>query len=191
MPSRPSRGGRRLPSRRAVCAAGLALLLPAQAPAEDAELRHFEVQRGEDGLLLSFAIGYELPRSVEDALLKGVPLHFVARAELWRSRWYWRDRRVALAERIWRLAFQPLTRKYRVSFGGLNQGFDSLEEALAATRRVQQWKIAEAGQVEADTPHYLEFSYRLDTSLLPRPMQIGVGGQPEWSLRVERQQRLE
>ncbi len=178
-------------SRRRLCGSAAALWLVAPLHAQEAELRQFDVQRGEEGVTLSFAIAYELPRSVEDALLKGVPLYFVARAELWHSRWYWRDRRVAVAERVWRLAFQPLTRKYRVSFGGLNQNFDLLGEALASTRRITDWKVAEPGQIEAGVAHYLQFSYRLDTSLLPRPLQIGIGGQPDWSLRLERSHRLE
>jgi hypothetical protein len=33
---------------------------------------------------------------------------------------------VIRATRTWRLAYQPLTRKYRVTFGGLNQNYDSL-----------------------------------------------------------------
>ena len=180
-----------LPWRRRTWLLALLALASGALSAADPELTHFEVTRGDDGLALGFTATFELPRGVEEALHKGVPLYFVARAELLRLRWYWRDRRVASVERVWRLAYQPLTRKYRVSFGGLNQGFDALDEALANVRRVSHWKIAEANQIEADAPHALEFSYRLDTSLLPRPMQIGIGGQPEWNLRLDRVQRIE
>ena len=34
---------------------------------------------------------------------------------------------------------------------------------------------------------YVEFSYRLDTTQLPSPMQIGLGGQPDWVIRIERE----
>ena len=162
----------------------------ARAQAQPAELSSFELAR-DDGLQLSFAVQFELPRGVEEALQKGVPLYFVAQAEVFRSRWYWRDKRVAVAERTWRLAFQPLSRKYRVSFGGLNQGFDSLPDALVAVRRVAGWRVAEAGVLEAGSAHYIEFSYRLDTSLLPRPLQIGLGGQADWNLQVEKIVRLD
>jgi hypothetical protein len=56
-------------------------------------------------------------------------------------------------------------------------------------RRVSGWKIAEASQID-DGGHYVEFTYRLDTTLLPRPMQIGIGGQPEWTLLVEKTERF-
>ena len=169
-------------------ALGLAVVLAAWAPSAQSaslELRDVEVQRGEDGLVLGFGARFELPRSVEDALLKGVPLHFMAEAKTYRSRWYWRDQRVAKATRTWRLAYQPLTRHYRVTFGSLNQNYESLTDALAALQRVARWKIADASQLEPGERHYVELVYRLDTSELPRPFQIGIGGQADWDLSAE------
>jgi hypothetical protein len=168
----------------------LALLALLPARADGPEFMEFNVSRTGEGVFLDFALRFDLPRNVEDALQKGVPLYFVAQAEVFQPRWYWRDRRIARATRVWRLAFQPLTRKYRVTFGGLNQSYDTLADALASVRRVADWKIVEEGQIEEDERHYVEFSYRLDTTLLPRPMQIGIGGQPEWTLVLERDQRF-
>ncbi len=180
------------------CASVLLLLafasawLPAAATAQTTpEVQSFEVTRGDEGVLVAFSLNFELPRAVEEAAYKGVPLYFVAQVELVRERWYWRDKRISLAERTWRLAFQPLSRKFRVSFGGLNQSYDSLADALVAVRRVSSWRIADAGAVDDGGGHYLEFSYRLDTSLLPRPLQIGLGGQADWNLRVEKYLRVD
>ena len=163
---------------------------PASAETQAPELSQFAVTRSDDGLLLDFAVRFDLPRSVEDALLKGVPLYFVADADLFRERWYWRDQRVNRVTRTWRLAYQPLTRTYRVSFGGLNQSFDSLTDAIASVRRMSRWKLGEPAQIEDGEHYYVEFSYKLDTTLLPRPMQIGIGGQPDWSLQLEKTQRV-
>ncbi len=142
-------------------------------------------------MLLSYVADFELPRSVEDALHRGVPLHFEAHAEVLQSRWYWRDKRVARATLNWRLTYQPLTRNYRLGTGGLNQNFDTLAEALESLRRRTRWKIAEAAQIEDDGHFYVEFAFGLNTSLLPRPMQIGIGGETAWTLSVERTQRLD
>jgi hypothetical protein len=163
---------------------------PLPARGESVELQVFNIERTEEGVLLSFTANFELPRSVEDALIRGVPLYFEAEANVLQSRWYWRDKRVAHATRSWRLTYQPLTRMYRVGTGGLNQNFETLPEALDSLRRSSRWKIAEPGQLEEDARNYVVFSYRLDTSLLPRPMQIGIGGEAAWSLSVERTQRL-
>lgn len=167
--------------------AALAFALPATGAADTPiELTELQVQRSNEGLLLDFTTRYELPRAVEEALHKGVPLHFVAEAELFRYRWYWRDRRVARAQRTWRLSWQPLTQDYRVAFGALAQSYATLGEALSALRGSGRWQIAEPLARDDERSYYVEFSYRLDTSLLPRPLQIGLGGQPEWQLAVER-----
>ena len=171
----------------------LLVLVLAWQPAWAGEpgLRQFELQRSEEGLLLSYAADFDLPRGAEEALNKAVPLYFVAEADVFRDRWYWRDKRVAGASRTWRVVFQPLTFTYRVSFGGLSQSYGSRAEALDAIRRGLHWKIAEPGQIEDGGRHYVEFSFRLDTSQLPRPMQIGIGGQPDWTLQIDRVQRFD
>lgn len=167
---------------------GLCMAAPARAA--ESELTHFELANNEDGALLSYAVNIELPHAVDDALSKAVPLFFVAEAAIFRERWYWRDLRVAHAVRTWRIVFQPLTSTYRVTFAGRSQNYSTRDEAFAAISRGARWKIAEPGQVDVANSHYLEFSYRLDTSLLPRPMQIGIDGQPDWALAVQRHQRI-
>ena len=163
----------------------------ASAVAAEAELAPFEVSREEDGVFLNYAVDFELGKGPEDALLKAVPLFFVAETEIFRDRWYWRDRRVAHTVRVWKIVLQPLTSTYRVTtVGGLGQNYPTRAEAIAAISRSTRWKIAEPGQLEDGAHHYLEFNYRLDTSLLPRPMQIGISGQPDWALQVKRTQRI-
>ncbi len=173
-------------------AACMWLLLPMalQARGTDVELTKFEVTQTEEGVWLNYVADFELSRSVDDALNKAVPLFFVAEASVFRQRWYWADRRVAHALRIWRIVYQPLTSTYRVTFGGLSQNYDSRAEALTAISRGVRWKIAEAGQLEAGSSHYVEFSFRLDTSMLPRPMQIGIEGQADWALSVDHKQPI-
>jgi hypothetical protein len=169
----------------------VALLAGAPARAQAVELTTFDADRGEQGLTLDFAVRVALPHPVEEALLRGVPLYFVADARVYRARWYWRDERVARAIKTWRLSYQPLTSTWRVSQGGLHQSYPTLAEALVPLSRSTHWKVADAGQIEADERHYLEFKWSLDTSQLPRPMQIGIGGQADWQLGVERTLRLE
>jgi len=187
--NRPAGWGQRWLARLACLLASVVLLI-APVRAAGPELSGFEVAPSDEGVLLSFVVNFELPRSVDDALSKAVPLFFVAEAEVFRSRWYWRDQRVAHAVRVWKIVYQPLTSTYRVTFGGLSQNYASRDEAFAAISRGSRWKVAEAGQIDDNSHHYLEFNYRLDTSLLPRPMQIGIGGQPEWTLLVEKFQRF-
>ena len=172
-------------------AGGFLLAGAPDARASAAELVAFDLTRDEDGVYLGYAVEFELGRAVDDALVKSVPLFFVAEAEIFRERWYWRDYRVTRAVRTWRIVYQPLTSTYRVTtIGGLSQTYATRAEAIASFSRVSRWKIAEPGQLEEGGHHYVEFQFRLDTSQLPRPMQIGIGGEPDWQLSVKRTLRI-
>lgn len=164
----------------------LALLGAPIATAQPLELVQLDVLNTEQGLLIDFDTRFELPTGVEEALQKGVALHFSAEAQLLEKRWYWRDRRVALAQRSWRIAYQPLTFSYRVNFGGLGQTYPTLAEALRTVQRSTSWRIADPIAAGDSGRYYVEFSYQLDRDQLPRPLQIGVSSSPEWNLQVER-----
>jgi hypothetical protein len=171
---------------------GAALFGASPVQAQGVELTSLKVQRQDGGLTLDFSANVVLPRVVDDALQRGVPLYFAVDATVYRHRWYWRDERVSHAGRSWRLSYQPLSDSWRVTLvGGLAQTYGSLSEALVALSSLGRWKIADASQLDADSRYYVEFNYRLDTSQLPRPMQFGIGGQPEWSLGVERTLKLD
>lgn len=164
----------------------LGLLGVPAATAQPLELVQLDVLNTEQGLLIDFDTRFELPTGVEEALQKGVALHFSAEAQLLEKRWYWRDRRVALAQRTWRIAYQPLTFSYRVNFGGLGQTYPTLAEALRTVQRSTSWRIADPIAAGDSGRYYVEFSYQLDRDQLPRPLQIGVSSAPEWNLQVER-----
>ena len=167
-----------------------------------AEINQLRVERADDGLYLSASVNFELSPVVEDALMKGIPLFFVVEADIYRDRWYWTDPRVASVARTVRLAYQPLTRRWRINIAPglisssaglratLNQNYETLAEAVSAIQRVARWKIAENSEVAADASHRLEFNFRLDLSQLPRPFQIGMAGQSEWNISAQVRERL-
>lgn len=156
-----------------------------QAPGETLSLVGLTASRSEEGVILAFDLRLNLPRPVEEALVKGVPLHFIAEAELLRNRWYWTDRSVARVQRNWRLAWQPLTRNWRVSFGGLHQLYATLPEALAVMSRNSRWRITDAQAIDDDARYSVVFSWRLDSSQLPRPLQFGLGDN-DWDIGIQR-----
>jgi len=171
--------------------AALAMVASIAVLRAEPEIASFDLVSNEEGLLLSYNINMELSRSVDEALSKAVPLFFVAEADVFRSRFYWRDQRISQAVRRWRIVFQPLTGTYRVTFdGGLSQNYATRSDAFAAISRSARWKVAEPGQLEEGNRYYVEFSYRLDTTQLPRPMQIGIGGQADWAMSVQKTQKV-
>lgn len=166
-----------------------------------AEVSQIQVERNPEGVFLAVAVRFELPPPVEEALLKGVPMFFVAEVDIYRARWYWYDKKVVAAERHIRLAYQPLTRRWRINVASgaittgslglaLNQNFDTLAEAMAAIKRISRWKIAEPGEIESEAKYGVDFRFKLDLSQLPRPFQIGVLGQADWNIFATATQQL-
>ncbi|WP_434057716.1 DUF4390 domain-containing protein [Acidovorax cavernicola] len=204
---------RRTDGRRSILLAGLLLvwalwmaLFPAAATAQGrpggATITQMRLEQADDGVYLSAAVQFELPVLVEDVLDKGIAIYFVAEAEVFQERWYWTDRKVAQVARHMRLAYQPLTRRWRLnvspvpitgaaSFGiSLNQNFDSLGDALEAIKRIGRLRLGDAAEIGDEPLHQVTFRFRLDTSQLPRPFQIGVVGQADWNIAAERTARL-
>jgi hypothetical protein len=174
-----------------VCLALASAIAQAQTQAEITVLR---AERSVNEVFVSAHVSFELPPVVEEALLKGMPMFFLLEAELYQDRWYWYDKRIASAQRQVRLAYQPLTRRWRVNpsagAGGdttqglsLNQSFDSLADALSAVRQVSQWKVADLAESDLTAKIKLQFRFRMDLSQLPRPFQIGAIGQSEWDIQ--------
>jgi hypothetical protein len=179
--------------RRALAAALLALgtlialgLAAPPARAQGVELPSISAKRQDNGVVLDFVANLTLSKAVEEALRRGVPVYFVAQATVYKPRWYWRDDRLSRVTRSWRLSYQPLTSAWRVSLGAFSQSYPSLEEALTAVTRLSHWRVADSGVTDPDAKYYVEFSYRLDASQLPRPMQLDLAAQAEWHIGVER-----
>jgi hypothetical protein len=174
---------------------------PARAQTRPAEISSIKVERAGDAIVLSASVQFELSAAVEDALLKGVAMIFVAEADILRERWYWTNKKVVHAERHMRLAYQPLTRRWRLNVASgqitnaglglaLNQNFDTLPDALAAVQRLSRWKIAEVSDIDLEQRHLVEFRFGLDVFQLPRPLQIGTLGQTDWDISAFSRQAL-
>jgi len=170
--------------RLAACAVLGAFGVAHNALAQGVELNTLQLRPADDALTLEFSARLTLSRAVEDALRRGVPMYFDVDATLYRARWYWRDERVSEVSRSYRLSYQPLTGNWRVGLGALGQSYPTLAEALAVISNVSGWRLAEASQLESGQRYYVEFSFRLDASKLPQPLQIGIGN--EWSLGLSR-----
>ena len=181
------------------CLWGLLCLWGTFAWAGEPQASEVTLQRNPDGLFLTARLSLEeTPPAVEDALLRGVPLYFVWRADVFRDRWYWTDKRVSSTVRTLRLAYQPLTRRWRLSLApaaastgaslqyAVHQSFDSFDESLRAVMRVVRWPLAQTGDLDEAARHRVELSFRLELSLLPRPFQIGLVNQPDWDIDFRR-----
>jgi hypothetical protein len=171
------------------------------AAASQVEVSELRLERSDGALLLQSTLRIDLGNAVEEALQKGMPLYFVTEAELLRDRWYWYDKKINTIARHYRLAYQPLTRMWRLNVSrepigtvglasSLSQTFETLPEALAAIRRTVNWKLTDVSELGSDNKYTLTFKFRLDVSQLPRPFQMMAGSQSEWNLSTQKTLRF-
>ncbi|MGO4279089.1 protein of unknown function [Cupriavidus sp. OV038] len=163
----------------------LLLALTPRAEAQLIENSEAKIEYQDGGFELATSFDFDLPPALEDALHKGIPLYFVVEFQLSRPRWYWFDEKPVNTNRSVRLSYQPLTRQYRVSTGGLQLPFNRLKGALQFIQQVRGWRVFERGDVRRGETYHAELRMRLDLSQLPKPFQINAVNTREWNLSSE------
>lgn len=142
-------------------------------------------QEGESpGLYLSAVVDFDFPRNLEEALLHGTPLYFVYEFHLERVRWYWVDKDLGSAKMVMRLSYSPLTRRFRLSQGGLAMSFDSLKEALDTLKVVSSWHVSDEAYLSNPDDYSAQARFSLDTQRFPLPLQVNIGTE-DWELQTD------
>lgn len=137
----------------------------------------------EQGQALTARFRIVLGARLEEAVSRGVPLHFRLEFTLARKRQYWVDEHIAGRVLNYRLAYHALTRQYRLSIDSLHQNFDSLDEALANMGRVAYLHVVDKGQLRAGEAYLAAVRLSLDHEQLPKPLQVDALADRDW--RVE------
>ncbi len=152
------------------------------ARAEEIQIHNAILELTDEGPSITADFRLELPAKLEEALLGGVPLYFIVECEVARPRWYWLDERVTTAVTRYRLSYHAITREYRLSSGALHYGVATLAEGLRLMTALRTWVIADRAQLRPATTYEAWLRMRLDTSQLPRPLQVAAFGQRDWAL---------
>ena len=153
----------------------------------DAILAHAaELRLEEEHYVLDADFELTLNPTLEEALVRGVPLYFVVEFELQRPRWYWFDDTIITNMLTYRLSYNALTRQYRLSTGGaFYQNFPTLEEAQRAISRVKGRKVVEKTSLFKGYRYDASVRLKLDTAQLPKPFQISALTSRDWNLQSE------
>lgn len=182
--------------RRFWCALWLACLCAlAGAQGTESSASAIEVRREPAvGIVVDLNAQLELSNTLQDALQKGMALTFTLQADVVKERWYWWNKVVASSSRQYRLTYLPLTRVWKLAIsrsGGvsnlaLTQSYADLEQALVAMKRVSNWTVAEAADLDPTLKYRVDVSFGLDQTQLPRPFQIAINGDSEWNITFAR-----
>ena len=163
----------------------IAVCVTGAAQAQVIKVKQAELEKVESAWLLNANFGIELPPGLENALKKGVTLHFLVQFELTRSRWYWFDEKAVNVQRQVRLSHQPLINQYRINAGGLALNASSLVEALRIAGTIGGWSVIEASAIDADKQYDAALRMTLDLGKLPKPFQVDALNSRDWSLSGE------
>jgi len=195
MPLRPPltsvAAGRRLALRRlGGLAAGAALgslaagvSRPARADAIG--VQSAEIRADDDDYVLNAEFDLTLNATLEEALHRGVPLYFVLEVEIGRPRWWWFDEKVLTSTTQYRIAWNALTRQYRVSSGLFAQTLYSLDEVQRFLSRVNSRPVARRDELQKGARYEAALRLRLDVAQLPKPFQVDALASREWTLQSD------
>jgi len=160
--------------RRAVFALLLLFFLApviAQSPEEGSVVRIEPVVR--DGKLYVQAdVAFTPSDAWRRAMQRGLPAYFTADLELVSPRWWWFNKTVVSTQKTWKIAYNALTRQWRIGSGDLALPAPSLDEALAQVRHIRRWAVADVEDLGMDTKLTGRLRLRLDTSFLAQPLQL-------------------
>lgn len=156
--------------------------LAAPAAAEGLTVRSADLLQAEGAWVVDADIEVAINPTLEEALAKGVTLYFVAEFELVRPRSYWFGETLASLQQQFRLRHNALTRQYQLSSGIAHRNLDSLDEVRQALGQIRGWKVADRAVLKKGQTYRAGLSMRLDTSRLPKPLQLSTMGSREWNL---------
>jgi hypothetical protein len=177
---------RRLAGLAAGAAAGtLAAGVSSPARADIIGVTSAEVRADEDDYVLNAEFDLALNATLEEALHRGVPLYFVLEFEIGRPRWWWFDEKVLTSTTNYRIAWNALTRQYRVSSGIFAQALYSLEEVERFLSRVTSRPVARRDALQKGSRYDAALRLRLDVAQLPKPFQVDALASREWSLQSD------
>ena len=160
-----------------------AVLLGGWLASDNSVIKQAVVKSTPLGYVLDADIDVVLNPTLEDALIRGINLHFLLKLELSRPRnWRWFDEGIAEPVRKMRIYYHLLLRRYVVESGYTTQTAATLDEALTLLGRVENWQVLERGALKTGQRYDARLRLRLDTAQLPKPLSIGAVTSDKWEL---------
>ena len=164
-----------------ICA-WLALAQPLHA-AEGVGVQLAEIRAIPEGYELSAQFVINPSRTLEEALEKGVALHFLAELEVMRPRSWWFNESVGEASRRMRIYYNFLLRRYVIDSGYTTLTAATLDEALAVLGRVEHWQVLDRGTLKTGQRYEARLRFKMDASQLAKPLQMGAIASGKWDLQ--------
>jgi hypothetical protein len=150
--------------------------------AEGIQVKSAELVLVDDVYQLNAEVSISLGALLEDAVRRGVPLHFVMEFEAQRARDFWFDEDLAEVSRAATISYNALLRQFQVAIGSQYRQTDTLPEALDQVSRIENWPVLDRRLLKKRFSYKARVRVRLDVSHLPKPLQVSAITSRKWDL---------
>ena len=149
-------------------------------------IKQAELQPLDDFYALTAEIDVNFDDSIEAAVNKGVPLHFLIEFQVVSPRQYWFDDEIVTATRSVVLSYHALSRQYLVNRGSHQKSFETLAEAAQELMIIDGWKVLNKALIEKNLAYNAALLVRLDQTKLPKAIQVDAIGSEAWNLSSQK-----
>lgn len=154
--------------------------------ASSININYAELQPLDDSYALSADIDIDFDNAIEEAVNKGVPLHFLIEFQVVKPWKYWFDDEIVTVSRSVTLSYHALSRQYLVNHGEHQKSFETLDEAKDALMQINNWKVMDKSLIEKSEAYNAALLVRLDQSKLPKAIQVDAIGSEKWNLTSQK-----
>jgi len=154
----------------------------ALAGGNHAHIRSAELVLRDEVWTLDADIDIQFGRALEEALSKGVALTFLYEFQIVKPLKYWFDDEVVTERRAVTLNYHALTKQYLLNYPQQQKVFDSLGEARRELGLIHDWRLVPHATLEKNQPYQAALKMHLDTSKLPKALQLDALGESDWEL---------
>lgn len=149
------------------------------------EVQQARLTQKDEAYVLSADFNIDLGSNLESIVARGVPLYFQLEIEITRNRWFWPGEHIAGRLLNYKLSYNPLARRYRLTTGaGLHQDFGTLNDALRVMGRTVALPVTERNKLQPGVTYQAALRLALDRQQLPKPLQLDAITDKAWSLEA-------
>lgn len=154
--------------------------------ASSININYAELQPFEDSYALSADIDIDFDEAIEEAVSKGVALHFLIEFQVVKPWKYWFDDEIVTVSKSVTLSYHALSRQYLVNHSTHQKSFETLDEAKDALMQISNWKVMDKSFIEKTEAYNAALLVRLDQSKLPKAIQVDAIGSEKWNLTSQK-----
>ena len=149
-------------------------------------IKQADLQLVDEFYLLNAEISIDFDAEIEEAINKGVPLHFLIEFQVVSPRKYWFDDEIITTTNRVVLSYHALTKQYLVNRETHQKSFETLDEAVDELLQLTDLKVFEKVLIEKDANYKAALLMRLDQAKLPKAIQVDAIASEKWNITSQK-----